>query len=273
MLRWGDTLLFGCWMTLLACQRSPIEAAQADCSQSISGWSATELHVDLYPGLSDGCVEALAGPVGLDVRSRPELESPSAYVLTALLALLSDDTRTLGEDQDSATLPRFGLAQHQEAAALFELGKEAPAGGGWFAVVASATDSVQVMEAAELDGAQMRYRASENAIFITSDLPGWSEAFAQGLPLQVGLLLVHEAAHARAPAHIDCTRTDGAGCDEDMEGAYGLQLWLAQEWMASSPELLAHPACEQQEALGQGSCRSINEPVDWAICTGEKLCD
>ncbi len=257
----------------LGCRQDPISQAQRSCTDAIRAWSITQVHSQVYAGLSPGCIADLAEPVGLLVDGPLEQDSAAAYVLTGLLALLADDSRTVGDDQRSPSLPQLGLSQHQRAAELFELGPDAPAGSAWFAYVAAVTEGVAFLSATEMDGAQMRYRASENTIFVGEDLPGWSQAFGADLPFQVGGLLVHEATHAGAPAHIDCTWNDDLGqCDADEEGAYGVELWMLQAWMQASPSLLNHRDCEGLEAFGQGACKRINSPPDWPICTGERVC-
>jgi hypothetical protein len=259
---------------LLGCYPGPVSEAQSDCASLAALGTNTTSHHQLYPMMSDGCIESVAGSIGLSLDSIPAIDSTPARIVTGLTSILLDSSRTIESDQTDSRLPLFAKSQHILSTQAHSLVGTDPTGVGWFAYTSDSITYTEIVAAEEMYGANARFRASDGRLQVSDSLPFFASSLGHEFPYMVGLLLVHEASHDTGPTHVDCTKTtDLDQCDQTEAGAYGVQLLLQQQWMVNSPDLLLDTSCTQIEALGQGTCLRINSSLDWPICTGERICN
>lgn len=268
-------LVAACGLLLHACA-PPGDQAWLDAREACGlapGERPTGALVDDAPsrGLDRGCATWLGEDLGVDWESfgaepGPVEDAQDALSMLLLGAhqLIAGDWGTVGRLLADPRAPAWGLQDLEGLADEIDLAGPDDAGALLYAHVLRHVDRVVYDPGLSQVGAW--YHGG------TVSLPTLHAA-REAPPLWMATVLVHEASHARGPAHVACDSGEPAGCDPDLDGIYGTQGWaLHAHVQALDPtDPLAAASCAEAQVDLSTVCRMVNEPGDAAVCDAMAL--
>lgn len=211
--------------------------------------------------LSSGCMRTLGRGVGMDWGSfdeRPstvEVGSPAGWALLGVYFLVASDFGGREEIVPPPGSPDWlweASTTGPEQAADGDL----PLAGLLYDTL---TEAVERTVRGDIGAADARISSGGSKLTISSASAGPRQGF------EAAGILLHEAAHVRRGAHVSC---DGESCDEDEEGAYGLEIFTMWAWMQHLDHtvLRQHDACEDASASIREHCELILDSTNLSIC-------
>jgi len=218
----------------------------------------------VYFELTEECVVLLSSHIGLDwssfgadrplVIDRPA-NTPEIIVAGLFNVLLSgvsssgyvDYSDWLSEESIDST--DYSSSERQSAEAI------------WYEHIVNNIESVIYSDSAEVmlyagDGVVVSYLLTEESA-TGLELP----------PYTVGAILLHEATHVLGVEHVACSLGGDVQCDEDMNGAYGVQLaWMAA-WFSTYRSQLSPWDCYYAEQYYTAYCEHVLDDSDLGMCS------
>ncbi|MED5370075.1 MAG: hypothetical protein VX899_03590 [Myxococcota bacterium] len=253
------------WIWMLACS-DPLPRTVAACEEALPAVDPYNSYAETAAQVSPDCWSALAEGIGLPLYSPPAANTTEAHILLGLLTLLADDSQTLGEALEDPDAPELAQELLLDGAMASGVSPEDPVGWGWFSLVSAHIEHTRIVE----DMEDSDHLASFSDGTVTFPEHHWAATWILGdFPLVTGAILVHEASHARV-GHVPCehqTADENDQCDDDTEGAYGVQLWMLQSWMWQHPRLRGAWECWGTESMARDVCTyRLNTRPDWRVC-------
>lgn len=242
-------LTFGLGICLsIACapRTGPSRAeVRAACDVGEDLWVTAATPVDL----SADCAAALAEGVALESEALEPGEAGWPVLLGAL-ALASADFGSVGELTNTPGSRGWGKRELADFAEEERLDAEDPAGELLWRYQLRHVRRVVLDDDLPTGG---RYDLGSVRLPAEPDLHA-------APPTWLASVFLHEAGHARGPAHGACA-DGGSGCDPDLDGVYGLQaLILTQERTRIDPwEDDADTACEEVRAALVTVCGRVDD--------------